>query len=879
MKKLLLHSLLFFATVLANAQNPIITKWNTNINNDSSQEINIYTDGTYNYAYVKVDNPAVTGSGNGNGGTTTITFPQIGEYIVKITPSGTFKFYFGSSALDDNRKIIELSQWGDVSWNTDLNRMFFNCINLQITATDIPDFSNVTNMSYMFNGCTALTSVPNMNSWNTSNVANMGSMFQGATNFNENIGTWNVSNVNNMASMLNDATSFNQSLGKWSLKAGVSLVNTLFRCYGMSCENYSKTLYGWAENATTPNGRSLGAAGVKYGTAAQQYRTKLAVKGWTIVDGGLDSSCDVIVEPISTKWNTNANTDDSKVIVIPTIGSYTYRYQKTNDASINGSGNGSSGNTTITFPSVGEYYVYIKPTGNFKFDFGSGSMSIANNKKLTELGKWEDINWNTDLSKMFSNCSNLKITAIDIPNFSNVTDMSYMFNGCTALTTVPNMNSWNTANVTNMNSMFREAHNFNQNIGSWNTSKVTDVSYMFANAKQFNQNIGSWVTAEVTTTQAMFYVAENFNQNIGNWNTNNITDMYAMFYRAANFNQYIGNWNTSKVTNMGYMFLYASSFNQNVSSWNTSNVTNMYAMFGGAAVFNQNIGNWNTSLVTSMRSIFDGATNFNQNLGSWTLNNNVDLTYMFNNSRLSCENYSKTLYGWAENANTPNARNLGAMGLKYGISTQLYRNKLVNDKGWTIVGDSFDASCEGVLPVTLTSFTAKADGNYATLQWTTSNGENNKGFEIYRKVESKENTVFVKIGAVSATIKDQPLTINHYNFIDKSPLNGTNYYKLVQVDNDGVESELGIRSLIFSLSNLNLIAYPSPTSNEVTISFEKGKYNTLTITDVGGKVLQQMGIKPTENSKRVLLGKYMVGIYLIRLSGENGNETLKVLRK
>ena len=36
-----------------------------------------------------------------------------------------------------------------------------------------------------------------------------------------------------------------------------------------------------------------------------------------------------------------------------------------------------------------------------------------------------------------------------------------------------NINSWDTSNVTNMNSMFSAAYDFNQDISKWNVSKVS----------------------------------------------------------------------------------------------------------------------------------------------------------------------------------------------------------------------------------------------------------------------------------------------------------------------------------------------------------------------------------------------------------------------
>lgn len=395
--------------------------------------------------------------------------------------------------------------------------------------------------------------------------------------------------------------------------------------------------------------------------------------------------------PIITRWNTNAYADNSNQITIQTVGAYTYTYYKANNPSVTGSGSGISGNTTVTFPSVGEYIVTITPSSTFRFNFDNSSSNTR--KKLSELQQWGTTAWDTNLSGMFYQCSNLKITATDIPNFSNVTNMVYLFQDCTSLTTIPNADSWNTSNVINMYQMFSGTTAFNQNIGSWNTSNVTNMAGIFLNATAFNQNIGNWDTSKVTKMYQMFSGATAFNQNIGSWNTSKVTMMYGMFSGAKAFNQNIGSWDTSKVTDMYAMFAGATAFNQNIGNWDTSKVNIMSAMFYDATAFNQNIGSWDTSKVTDMGIMFIDATAFNQNIGSWTLNSNVNLQSMLNNSGMGCENYSKTLKGWVENPSTPTGRTLGSLGRTYGSAGQNHRNILINNKGWTISGDSYDAGC------------------------------------------------------------------------------------------------------------------------------------------------------------------------------------------
>ena len=52
------------------------------------------------------------------------------------------------------------------------------------------------------------------------------------------------------------------------------------------------------------------------------------------------------------------------------------------------------------------------------------------------------------------------------------------------------ISDWGISKVTNMQNLFFNFFQFNDDINNWNVSNVTNMSYMFFNAKLFNQNIG-----------------------------------------------------------------------------------------------------------------------------------------------------------------------------------------------------------------------------------------------------------------------------------------------------------------------------------------------------------------------------------------------------
>lgn len=162
-----------------------------------------------------------------------------------------------------------------------------------------------------------------------------------------------------------------------------------------------------------------------------------------------------------------------------------------------------------TYPSEGIYEINIIGTiKGFRFNYTGDKL------KLREISQWGGLNLGNN-GAYFHGANNMIITATDIPDLSGTTDFSPMFNSCKALSGIPNVNSWDVSDVTNMSEMFSIAESFNQDIGSWDVSNVTDMGCMFHNTDLFNQDIGSWNVSNVTNMWGMFWSNDSFSQDIG----------------------------------------------------------------------------------------------------------------------------------------------------------------------------------------------------------------------------------------------------------------------------------------------------------------------------------------------------------------------------
>ncbi len=155
-------------------------------------------------------------------GSVTHDFGVAGTYTIRI--SGRFpRIYFNNRG--DKEKILSIDQWGTLAWKS-MGRAFYGAKNLQILATDIPDFSATTDMQYMFNGATRAN--PDTTHWDTSSVTNMRYMFARTTRADPNTTFWDTSQVTNMSYMFYLAKTANPQTVNWNTSR-VTTMRSMFR--------------------------------------------------------------------------------------------------------------------------------------------------------------------------------------------------------------------------------------------------------------------------------------------------------------------------------------------------------------------------------------------------------------------------------------------------------------------------------------------------------------------------------------------------------------------------------------------------------------------------------------------------------------------------
>lgn len=222
-----------------------------------------------------------------------------------------------------------------------------------------------------------------------------------------------------------------------------------------------------------------------------------------------------------------------------------------------------------------------------------------------------------------------------------------------------------------------------------------------------------------------------------------------------------------------------------------------------------------------------------------------------------------------------NGNNFYVGGSSYGGSsfTGAVDDLLIYNRVFTAteISDLYTSTLT-TLPVTLISYTAKAQNNSSLLTWKTASETNNSHFLVEKSTDGKNFVQIAKVDAKSANGAD-------YAFTDNNTTSGTNYYRLSQVDLDGKTTDLGVKVVKITFTDSDVKLYPNPATEFVNLSFEAGIYEKAILLDINSKVMQTISIVKVQNSATVNLADVNPGTYFLQLLGTTSKTVKKLLKR
>lgn len=211
---------------------------------------------------------------------------------------------------------------------------------------------------------------------------------------------------------------------------------------------------------------------------------------------------------------------------------------------------------------------------------------------------------------------------------------------------------------------------------------------------------------------------------------------------------------------------------------------------------------------------------------------------------------------------------IGARSMGFGTSNAALRYNSL----WF---RSFNYEDETILPVKLTSFTAKSlASNKVVLNWGTSQEKNSSHFTIEKSLDGKD---FSDAGIIfSMGYSEQPQQYSFTNEL-RAGEKGLIYYRLKMVDLDGQSKYSPIRVVRIGeeKANVSILLYPNPVANELRITLPASWHDKKIIIDIytmNGVLAKRFVTNNASQTETINVHTLAPGSYTVRSS--KGADTL-----
>ncbi len=566
----------------------------------------------------------------------------------KITPSSTANWFrnfrictsFNLAKLDTSRvtnmsnmfvecravETLDLSTF-DTAFVTDMSGMFNTCYNLKNLNLSGFKTPRATSMENMFNNCRALETL-DLTGFSNAKLTNVNGMFNGASKLKTvYVGSeWAVKDMTGTPFSGNTApltgsrgTEFKEGMttatyARVDNDMGAPGYFTyqgepLIRCI---IDGVSITAQQNADGTVTlvltgdPIPEAIRIISTKNGVANESYTVHESAEGqnFATISGHLYTEDQIIC----------VYKEDP--VVFGVLGEDNVLRVRTGAVNLKGDGTATFTDETGALITCSQDRIYSAPTDIEGFAKGSGALwnTAYNAVKVEFLEPITPVNSTVSWFNGLSNCKEIDLSKVD---FSSVTNMNYMFSGCSSLTDITWPADTDISKVTDMTSMFEKCTSLKT--VRWaeglNTASLKNMNNMFSGCTSLTAYPlpEDFSTQTVTSMENLFKDCTSLGELIlpASFNTENVKMMQNMFNgcKALKSITWSANFKTGNVQRMDGMFSYCESLETLAlpATFDTQNVTSMSNMFGYCYKLKNlsfDASTFNTSKVRSMGGMF-----------------------------------------------------------------------------------------------------------------------------------------------------------------------------------------------------------------------------------------------------------------------------------
>ncbi len=189
-------------------------------------------------------------------------------------------------------------------------------------------------------------------------------------------------------------------------------------------------------------------------------------------------------------------------------------------------------------------------------------------------------------------------------------------------------------------------------------------------------------------------------------------------------------------------------------------------------------------------------------------------------------------------------------------------DSIANEPKWS---DPFTSS----LPVSLVSFLGKKENKGIGLEWQTSSEINNRLFTIERSNDGQTWQSLSNIERAGNSFQSR-----YYSFLDSSPLNGLQYYRLRQTDEDETFTYSKTIAVVWNKIASKVLVYPNPSSGQISIEWENDlapEQVDIQIYDTFGNLMLSLSRSAVE-AQEIDISFLKSGVYFLRVYNNNRPE-------
>lgn len=177
------------------------------------------------------------------------------------------------------------------------------------------------------------------------------------------------------------------------------------------------------------------------------------------------------------------------------------------------------------------------------------------------------------------------------------------------------------------------------------------------------------------------------------------------------------------------------------------------------------------------------------------------------------------------------------------------------------------------LPIVLLQFNAEQSGNEVEISWVTATEQNNDHFVVER---TADGTTFETVGTVEGSGNSS--YAHSYHLTDTNPLEGVSYYRMRQVDYNGVSSSSPFAAVNF-IRKTETSVYPNPSVDGIFTFLQDNEQaeNEVAVFSADLKLIKKVMISPGEKTI-ISITDQPDGIYFL-VYAENGNRRVSKVQK